>query len=218
MSANNVSLDLLRKRIKDILKDADLETMTAKKVRKQLETEFNVDLIDYKKKITDIIEEVINSRDESNEESENETSNDKPSDDSSSDDEKFARKLQEEESSGSRSTRSGTKGNSSKKTKTKNSKKRKKTDSDSEDQKPKKRNSGYMKTCQLSAELAAFVGESELPRHEVVKKIWGYVKEKNLFDPKNKQFAICDNELMKVFGVKRVKLFGMMKILSKHIK
>lgn len=40
-----------------------------------------------------------------------------------------------------------------------------------------------------------------MARHEVVKKMWGLIKEKNLYDPKNKQFAICNAELLPVFGM-----------------
>lgn len=47
------------------------------------------------------------------------------------------------------------------------------------------------------------MGEKELPRHQVVKKVWAIIKEKNLYDPKNKQYAICDSALEKVIGVKR---------------
>ena len=41
-----------------------------------------------------------------------------------------------------------------------------------------------------------------MPRHEAVKQIWAIIKERNLYDPKNKQFAICDDELHKIFGKK----------------
>ncbi|XP_049860732.1 uncharacterized protein LOC126354830 [Schistocerca gregaria] len=75
---------------------------------------------------------------------------------------------------------------------------------------------GYIKAKSLSPELAALMGQDSMPRHEVVKKIWGIIKERNLYDPKNKQFAICDDELMKVFGVKRFRMFGMMKYLKNH--
>ncbi|KAJ9597919.1 hypothetical protein L9F63_011206, partial [Diploptera punctata] len=75
---------------------------------------------------------------------------------------------------------------------------------------------GYTRAYNLSPELAAVVGADAMARHEVVKKIWAIIKEKNLYDPKNKQFAICDDELMKVFGVKRFRTFGMMKYLKNH--
>lgn len=60
------------------------------------------------------------------------------------------------------------------------------------------------------------MGQSEMARHEVVKKIWSIIKEKNLYDPKNKQFAICNAELLPIFGVKRFRTFGMMKHLKNH--
>jgi len=54
--------------------------------------------------------------------------------------------------------------------------------------------------CKLSPELAAVMGAPAMARHEVVKKMWKIVKEKNLYDPKNKQYAICNDELLAVFG------------------
>uniref|UniRef100_A0A0C9QAT4 Spp27_0 protein n=1 Tax=Fopius arisanus TaxID=64838 RepID=A0A0C9QAT4_9HYME len=75
---------------------------------------------------------------------------------------------------------------------------------------------GYTRAITLSPELAAVVGADQMARHEVVKKVWSIIKERNLYDPKNKQFAICDEELMKVIGVKRFRTFGMMKYLKNH--
>ncbi|XP_054263986.1 uncharacterized protein LOC128987254 [Macrosteles quadrilineatus] len=75
---------------------------------------------------------------------------------------------------------------------------------------------GYTKVCTLTPELAAVVGQDSMARHEVVKKVWAIIKEKNLYDPKNKQFAICNDDLFKVFGVKRFRTFGMMKYLKDH--
>lgn len=62
---------------------------------------------------------------------------------------------------------------------------------------------GFTRPYKLSPDLASLMGAKELPRHEVVKKVWAIIKEKNLYDPKNKQYAICDKELEKVIGVKR---------------
>lgn len=75
---------------------------------------------------------------------------------------------------------------------------------------------GYLKSYKLSPALATLVGEESMPRHAVVKKVWQIVKEQNLYDPKNKQFAICNPELLKVMGVKRFRTFGMMKYLKDH--
>lgn len=70
----------------------------------------------------------------------------------------------------------------------------------------------------LSNELAALVGQNTMARDEVVKKLWSIIKEKNLYDPEDKQYAICDDALMKVIGVKRFQLFGMMKYVESHFK
>lgn len=75
---------------------------------------------------------------------------------------------------------------------------------------------GFTRPLQLSPELASLMGCDTLPRHEVVKKVWALIKERNLYDPKNKQFAICDADLQKVIGVKRFRTFGMMKYLQPH--
>jgi upstream activation factor subunit UAF30 len=81
-----------------------------------------------------------------------------------------------------------------------------------------KKSSTYSRKCILSPELAEVVGAPEMARHDVVKKMWEIVKGRNLYDPSNKQFAICDDQLYKVFGVKRFRTFGMMKYLKTHIK
>lgn len=60
------------------------------------------------------------------------------------------------------------------------------------------------------------MGAEEMPRHAVVKRIWAIVKEKQLYDPNNKQFAICDDALYKVIGKQRFRVFGMMKYLKTH--
>jgi upstream activation factor subunit UAF30 len=80
-----------------------------------------------------------------------------------------------------------------------------------------KKGSAFTKKCKLSPELAAIMGKNEMPRQEVVKRMWAIIKERNLYDPDNKQFAICDAELKKVFGVDRFRTFGMMKYLKDHI-
>lgn len=82
--------------------------------------------------------------------------------------------------------------------------------------KAKGKGNGFTRPYKLSADLAAVVGADELPRHEVVKKVWAIIKSRNLYDPKNKQFAICDAELQKVMGVKRFRTFGMLKYLKNH--
>lgn len=80
----------------------------------------------------------------------------------------------------------------------------------------KGKGTGFTRPYNLSPELAAICGAEALPRHEVVKKVWTIIKERNLYDPKNKQYAICDSELQKVIGVKRFRTFGMLKYLKPH--
>lgn len=95
-------------------------------------------------------------------------------------------------------------------------------DDDSDDdwkeakKKKKGKGTGFTRPYKLSPELSALMGAKEMPRHEVVKKIWKIIKEKNLYDKKNRQFAICDEQLEKVIGVKRFRTFGMMKYLMPH--
>lgn len=79
-----------------------------------------------------------------------------------------------------------------------------------------RKSTGFTRSYKLSSELSALMGCDSLPRHEVVKKVWAIIKERNLYDPKNKQFAICDDELMKVMKVKRFRTFGMLKHLKPH--
>jgi len=81
----------------------------------------------------------------------------------------------------------------------------------------KQKETGFTKTLNLSEDLEAIVGTNKAPRHEVVKQMWAYIKENDLQDPKNKQFAICDEKLEKVIGEKRFKCFGMAKYLKEHM-
>jgi upstream activation factor subunit UAF30 len=79
-------------------------------------------------------------------------------------------------------------------------------------------NSAFMKPLTVGADLAAVVGKGPLPRSEVVKKLWAYIKENNLQDPKNKRNINADAALKKVFGGKDVvNMFEMTKLVSKHL-
>lgn len=75
-----------------------------------------------------------------------------------------------------------------------------------------------MKPMKVSAELAAVVGEGPMPRSEVVKKLWVYIKSNNLQDPAKKRNINADENLQKVFGGKKtVDMFEMTKLVSKHL-
>ena len=82
----------------------------------------------------------------------------------------------------------------------------------------KKATSAFMKPLNVSADLSAVVGNGPLPRSEVVKKLWVYIKSNNLQDPKKKRNIIADEKLKKVFGGKAVvDMFEMTKLVSKHL-
>lgn len=81
-----------------------------------------------------------------------------------------------------------------------------------------KMNSAFMKPLTVSPELAAVVGAGPMPRSEVVKKLWVYIKSKNLQDPANKRNIKADAALKKVFGGKDVvNMFEMTKLVSAHL-
>lgn len=176
-------------------------------VRLQLEQKLKVDFSSRKKELDKLIMEAVNamqSADESSEsdpESEPETKKKKrKADDSDEDDYTPSKKV------------------------AKPSKKRRGSSDDGSDEdwknsaktKRKGKGTGFTRPYKLSPELGEMMGAKEMPRHEVVKRIWKIIKEKNLYDPKNKQFAICDEQLEKIIGVKRFRTFGMMKYLMPH--
>lgn len=83
---------------------------------------------------------------------------------------------------------------------------------------PAKANSAFMKPMTISAELAAVVGKGPMPRSEVVKKLWVYIKKNDLQDPKMKRNINADDNLKAVFGGKKmVNMFEMTKLVSKHL-
>ena len=82
----------------------------------------------------------------------------------------------------------------------------------------RKPNAAFMKPLTPSAELAEVVGSKPLPRTQVVKKLWEYIKKNNLQDPKNKRNINADAKLKPVFGGKKtVSMFEMTKLVSKHL-
>ena len=79
-------------------------------------------------------------------------------------------------------------------------------------------NSAFMKPMQLSAELEAVVGKGPMPRSEVVKALWVYIKKNGLQDEKNKRNINADDKLKAVFdGKGQVSMFEMTKLVSKHL-
>ena len=82
----------------------------------------------------------------------------------------------------------------------------------------KKANAAFMKPLTPSEKLAVVVGSKPLPRTEVVKKLWAYIKKNNLQDKKNKRNINADAALKAVFaGKATVNMFEMTKLVSKHL-
>ncbi|XP_071445170.1 uncharacterized protein [Hetaerina americana] len=269
----------LRREITAIFKDADLTSMSAKKLRQQLEKKLDIDLSDRKKEVDDIMMECLQEKNMKSPKGDSKKR--KEADDDDEEEEEEDEEEDEEEEKGKRSAskkkppakkqKKGSsdesdegsddnasdeeyspvgkkgKGGGGRKGSKGGKKKAKGSDSDEgsdEDWAKSRRGSGgggggnstpakkagrgkrgggggggggcYTRAYNLTPELAALVGSDAMARHEVVKKIWAIIKTRNLFDPKNKQFAICDDELLKVFGVKRFRTFGMMKYLKNH--
>ncbi len=81
-----------------------------------------------------------------------------------------------------------------------------------------KQNSAFMKPMNISADLAVVVGKGPMPRSEVTKNLWAYIKKNGLQDAKNKRNINADAALQKVFaGKKTVSMFEMTKLVSAHL-
>ena len=83
----------------------------------------------------------------------------------------------------------------------------------------RKPNAAFMKPVQPSAALAEVVGSKPIPRTEVTKKLWAYIKKNKLQDAKNRRQINADDALKVVFGGKaKVNMFEMTKLVGKHLK
>lgn len=80
------------------------------------------------------------------------------------------------------------------------------------------RTDGIHKPVTPSADLGAVVGTGAMPRSEIVKKLWEYIKKNDLQDAKDKRQINADDKLEKVFGKKSVSMFEMNKHVSAHVK
>ncbi len=82
----------------------------------------------------------------------------------------------------------------------------------------RKPNPAFMKALTPSKELAVVVGAAPLPRTQVVKKIWDYIKKNNLQNPKNKRNILADGNLKQIFGKSEITMFELASIVGKHLK
>ena len=80
-------------------------------------------------------------------------------------------------------------------------------------------NAAFMKPMQPSSDLANVVGSSPMPRTEVTKKLWGYIKRKGLQDAKNRRMINADENLRPIFGGSRqVSMFEMTRLVNKQLR
>lgn len=210
-----------------ILENADLTKTSSKEVRRQLENSFNCDLTQRKKEIDNLVMDYVESQDKESEDDESEEEKPQRSSTKKSNSKKRKTADASDDDDDSASDCKPKKGSSKAKKSRKNSDSDAGNDADWKREKkpaaPKKakgaskgRGTGFTRPYKLSAELASIVGADEMPRHEVVKKMWEIIKGRNLYDPNNKQFAICDEQLKTVIGVKRFRTFAMLKYLKPH--
>ncbi len=81
----------------------------------------------------------------------------------------------------------------------------------------RKPNAAFMAPMQPSAALGEVIGNKAMPRTDVTKKIWDYIKKNGLQDKANRRNINADEKLMKIFGKKQVSMFEMTKLVSKHL-
>jgi chromatin remodeling complex protein RSC6 len=82
----------------------------------------------------------------------------------------------------------------------------------------RKPNAAFMKPLTPSSTLAAIIGSDAIPRTEVTKKIWEYIKKHDLQDPKNRRNINADDKLRPLFGKDQVSMFELTKLVSSHLK
>ena len=79
-------------------------------------------------------------------------------------------------------------------------------------------NAAFMKEMQPSPQLAAVIGDKPMPRTEVTKKVWDYIKANNLQDESNKRMINADAKLKDIFKKPQVSMFEMTKLINEHLK
>ncbi|MBV2182288.1 SWIB/MDM2 domain-containing protein [Castellaniella sp. MT123] len=82
----------------------------------------------------------------------------------------------------------------------------------------RKPNAAFMKPLTPSATLAAIIGKDAVPRTEVTKRIWDYIKKHDLQDPANRRNINADAKLRPLFGKDQVSMFELTKLVSQHLK
>ncbi|XVE82742.1 hypothetical protein DITRI_Ditri16bG0030300 [Diplodiscus trichospermus] len=195
-------------RLREFLKESDLNTTTTAIVRRRLEEDFGIDLSERKKFIREQVDLYLQSQFENAEEEEQQ----QEEDDENIEEDDLTGNIKSEETDGSDSNEEEEVTEKARIKRAPAKKGSKRVNSE-----VKRRGGGFNKVCSLSPQLQEIVGVAVLPRTEVVKQIWVYIREKKLQDPVNKKNIICDEPLQALFGVDSIDMFQMNKALSKHI-
>ncbi|XVE87183.1 hypothetical protein DITRI_Ditri18aG0095600 [Diplodiscus trichospermus] len=204
-----VSESELIARLREFLKESDLNTTTTAIVRRRLEEDFGIDLSERKKFIREQVDLYLQSQFENAEEEEEQELEE---DDENNEEDDQTGMIKSEETDDSYSNEEDEES-----AKARNRRAPAKKGSNRVNSEDKKKGGGFNKVCRLSPQLQELVGVPALARTEVVKQIWAYIREKNLQDPDNKKNIICDEPLRALFGVHSIDMFQMNKALSKHI-
>ncbi|KAJ6930072.1 hypothetical protein NC652_013812 [Populus alba x Populus x berolinensis] len=191
-----VSDSELTERLKEFLRNADLDKTTTGTVRRKLEEDFAIDLSDKKVFIREQVDLFLqNELDSGQKNGDNEHTHEYQKVNVEND----GCDLQEE-----------VQGDDEEKSNVKRGYSENKNEG-------KKRGGGFSKLCSLSPQLQAFIGVPHLARTEVVRQLWTYIREKNLQDPGDRRNINCDEPLQALFGVDSINMFQMNKALSRHI-
>ena len=83
---------------------------------------------------------------------------------------------------------------------------------------PRKPNAAFMAALTHDATLAAVIGNQPIPRTEIVKKMWDYIRANNLQDSKNRRMINADSKLRPLFGKEQISMFELAKIVNEHVK
>ena len=82
----------------------------------------------------------------------------------------------------------------------------------------RKPNAAFMAPLNASPALAEVIGSKPLPRTEIVKKIWEYIRKNKLQDSKNRRMINADTKLKPLFGKDQISMFELAKVVNKHVK